>query len=133
MTDPRVREGGGVKVRRYASWMGLPFAPGSALSWLKHVWVAMAPGLHKALMRFRLVCWDLEVNRPHGRECGGRTCPACGYQHAGEDAVHIPVIKECPIYESIQSTVEHTLRSQDRDVCTFMREAPQASLASYGT
>ncbi len=40
-------------------------------------------------------------------------------------------LAECPVYESIRSNFEHALRMQDRDMCTVMREAPQATLASY--
>ncbi len=28
-------------------------------------------------MRFRLGCWELEVNRPNGRERAARTCRLC--------------------------------------------------------
>ncbi len=58
----------------------------------------MAMGLQTTLMRFRLMCGDLEVNRTGRmdgiRERGGRTCRACGGPHAVEVGFHI--FRECP-------------------------------------
>ena len=65
--DPRRLAGSGMKAHRYARWMGLSFMQGEEPCWLAHADVVMRRGLHQTLMRFRLMCWDLEVNWPQGR------------------------------------------------------------------
>jgi hypothetical protein len=109
----------GVKLCRYASWMG-PAA---------HTAAVMAPSLHQTLMRFRLGCWETEVNRPNGRARSERTCKACGDGDAMEDELH--VFCECPCYEHLRDQFESALGFRHRNMITIMKEAPSAAVAAY--
>lgn len=128
-SDPRSIDGCGVKAHRYARWMGLPFTQGEESCWLAHADVVMRPKLHQTLMRFRLLCWDLEVNRPQGRDRACRTCRICGDAQAVEDELH--VLCECPAYESIRDRYESDLHFKERDMRSIMLEAPPIALASF--
>ena len=75
------------------------------------------------------MCWDLEVNRPQGRERGCRTCRVCGDQQAVEDELH--VLCECPAYEPIRDRYESDLRFKERVMSSIMVEAPPVALASF--
>ncbi len=109
--------------------MGLPFAQGNEPCWLVHADVVMRRGLHQTLMRFRLMCWDLEVNRPQGRKRSCHTCRICGDEQDEEDELH--VLCECPAYESIRDRYESDLRFKERGMRSIMMEAPPMALTSF--
>ena len=95
--EPRnVAEGGrnGVKLNRYKHWMGLP-AKGQAHA---HLAAGMTQRHHAVLLRFRLLCWDIAINRPDGRLRATRKCPNCP---GVEDELH--VMFECPHYADIKA------------------------------
>ena len=75
------------------------------------------------------MCWDLEVNRPQGRERRCRTCRICGDEQAVEDELH--VLCECPAYEPFRDRYECELRFKERDMRSIMMEAPPIALASF--
>ena len=54
-------------------------------TWPAHRGACIPEDLHKTMMRFRLGCCDLEVNRPRGRAREARPCRACGVPGAVED------------------------------------------------
>jgi hypothetical protein len=109
----------GVKMCRYTGWMGDPV----------HTATVMVPSLHQTLMRFRLGCWETEVNRPNGRARAARSCKACGDATAMEDELH--VFCECPCYEQLRDQFEGALGFRHRDMITVMREAPPAAVGAY--
>jgi len=109
----------GVKMCRYASWMGDPV----------HTAAVMAPSVHQTLMRFRLGCWETEVNRPNGRARAERTCKVCGDAAAVEDELH--VFCECPCYEQLRDQFEAALGFRHRNMITIMKEAPPAAVGAY--
>jgi hypothetical protein len=79
-------------------------------------------------MRFRLGYWELEVNRPNGRERAARTCRLCACG-AVEDELH--VFMECPAYDSLRARYGSDLGFQGHSMRTIMTEAPQLALASF--
>jgi hypothetical protein len=96
-TPPRdVAEGGrsGVKLNRYKHWMGLP-AKGQAHA---HLATGMTPRHHTVLLRFRLLCWDIAINRPNGQPRAERKCPNCSRV---EDEFH--VMFECFKYADLKA------------------------------
>ena len=109
----------GVKLCRYVHWMGDPV----------HGTSVMAPSLHQTLTRFRLGCWETEVNRPNGRARCERTCKVCGDATAMEDELH--VFCECPCYEHLRDQFEGALQFKRRDMITIMKDAPPAEVAAY--
>ena len=76
----------GVKMCRHARWMGKE----------KHLKGYIPRKLQTSLMRFRLCVWDIEVNRPGGRDRADRWCRVCMDRSAVEDEKH--VLLECPEY-----------------------------------
>ncbi|GIM11860.1 hypothetical protein Vretimale_15312, partial [Volvox reticuliferus] len=79
----------GIKMCRYHHWMGDS----------KHMAGYIPHTHHISLIRFRLCCWVIEVNRPNGRVRALRYCPMCE-SGVVDDEYH--VLMECPAYESIR-------------------------------
>jgi hypothetical protein len=79
----------GVKMCRYEHWMGDPH----------HLEGYIPSSHHRSMIRFRLCCWAIEVNRPNGRMRADRVCPMCR-SGAVEDEHH--VFMECPAYDDIR-------------------------------
>jgi hypothetical protein len=77
-------------------------------------------------MRFRLGCWESEVNRPNGRERASRTCSLCACG-AVEDELH--VFMECAAFDSLRVKYGSDLGFQGRSMRTSMTEVPQLALA----
>ena len=132
--DPRCfpLNASGVKSCRYANWMGLPFKAGDQVQWLAHTKTVMPAAKHQLLMRFRLGCWELEVNRPNGRTRAERTCRVCGDNAAVEDELH--VLCECPCYERLRLQYEGSIRFSEvgtRGMRAIMLESPPSELASF--
>jgi len=129
--DPREYPVGvtGVKACRYQCWMSLPLATGGAIEKLMHLDTVMPIGVHQTLMRFRLGCWDLEVNRPAGRTRAQRTCRACGDQSAVEDERH--VFFECPCYEHIRDDFYTSLGFGERDMRSILTDGSPRIVAEY--
>ncbi|GIL54492.1 hypothetical protein Vafri_10005, partial [Volvox africanus] len=57
----------GIKMCRYVHWMGDP----------NHMDGYIPHTHHTSLIRFRLCCWAIEVNRPKGRARAVCHCPMC--------------------------------------------------------
>jgi hypothetical protein len=83
-----------VNLNRYMHWMGLP-AKGLAHA---HLAAGMTQRHHTVLLRFRLLCWDLAINRPDRRRRAARKCPNCPDV---EDKHH--VMFECSHYADIKA------------------------------
>lgn len=94
----------GVKMCRYVQWMGLPQKdPMVEKGRLAHMGQYVTYTHLIALIRFRLGCWDLEVNRPKAgnlyRPRAQRVCRMCGCGNV-EDEKH--VLLECASYASLR-------------------------------
>jgi hypothetical protein len=74
--------------------MGLP-VKGQAHA---HLAAGMTQRHHALLLRFRLLCWDIAINRPNGRLRADRECPNC---RCMEDEFH--VMFECSHYADIKA------------------------------
>jgi hypothetical protein len=61
-------------------------------------------------MCLTLSCWELEDNRPNGRERAARTCRLCACA-AVEDELHI--LMECPACDSLQAKYGAILAFRD--------------------
>ena len=108
--------------------MGVTPCEGARPGWPAHAEAPLPQNLHRVLMRFRLGCWELEVNRPNGRERAARTCRLCACG-AVEDELH--VFMECPAHDSLRARYGSDLGFQGRSMRTIMTEAPQLALASF--
>ncbi|MFY7872612.1 MAG: RNA-directed DNA polymerase [Limnohabitans sp.] len=116
-TPGRAAPGPGVKMCRYAHWMGDPV----------HLPTYMSHTLRKSLMRFRMCVTALEVNRPQGRSRSERTCKVCNGGQV-EDEQH--VLLECTAYTNIRTRL-HTLGfSSASSMAEVMTYGDQRELAS---
>ena len=109
--------------------MGPPFEAGCEMDKLKHLACVMPLGLHQTLMRFRLGCWDLEVNQPAGRTRAQHTCRVCDDQAAVEDEKH--VFYECPCYEHIRDDFRTFLGFGERDMHSILTQGPPRKVAEF--
>ena len=120
-TQPRdVAEGGrnGVKLNRYKHWMGLPEG-GKAHA---HLAAGMTQRHHTVLLRFRLLCWGIAINRPGGQPRAERLCPNCSCM---EDEYH--VLFECSHYADLKA--KHFDNEQGQLFCDVSaRRAAAASI-----
>jgi hypothetical protein len=94
----------GVKMCRYKQWMGLPQLDSMITDGrLAHMREYVTYKHLIALIRFRLGCWDLEVNRPKAgnlyRPRSQRVCRMCDCGRV-EDEKH--VLLECGRYASLR-------------------------------
>ncbi len=99
-----------VKACRYHNRMGV--TPCEGLRPRRDGRPTLPQNLHRVLVRFRLGCWELEVNRPNNdHERAVSTCRlgVCG---AVEDELH--VFMECPAYDSLRAKCGSDLGFQRR-------------------
>lgn len=120
--------GRGVTACRYSKWMGVVYSAGKPKDKVSHAGVSMPREHHKALMRFRLGCWDLEVYRlahgPGRKPRAERTCRVCGGNEV-EDEYH--VLMECQVYAPLRQGAG---LPTERGMQDIMRTADQAKLGS---
>jgi hypothetical protein len=119
----------GVKMSRYTNWMGLPHSEAMIEHGrLAHMSQYVTYGHLIALIRFRLGCWDLEVNRPKAgnvhRPRAQRVCRMCGCGSV-EDEKH--VLLECASYASLR----HAIGITGGDMKLAMLRTPVTKLAAY--
>lgn len=120
--DPRLYPTGatkpGVKMCRYKRWMGLQYDTGGLSVRLEHLKADIPRRYHVALMRFRLGCWDIEVNRPGGRSRADRTCRICLRQglRCVEDEQH--VLLECQAYQELREVTGLPQQSSMHEIMT---------------
>ena len=118
----------GVKMCRYKHWTGGAAEWASAQMWLPHVHAGIAPAQHKRLMRFRLCCWPLAVNRGCSAVArDDRVCTVCN-TGAVEDERH--VLLECPAYDELRSDAGFSAEADMRTVMMSDRQAELADLLS---
>ncbi|GLC46236.1 hypothetical protein PLESTB_001538400 [Pleodorina starrii] len=106
----------GVKMCRYEHWMGDP----------SHLKTYIPSSHHRSLIRFRLCCWAIEVNRPNGRTRADRVCPMCN-TGAVEDEYH--VFLECPAYEGIRQNLQLSDALPNGNMCAVMTLGDQRLIA----
>ncbi|MFY7873745.1 MAG: RNA-directed DNA polymerase [Limnohabitans sp.] len=112
----------GVMMSRYKHWMGLACEGAAPKLWLPHIQVYIPESRHKLLMRFRMCCWPLRVNRSHGVPREQRLCPIC--KGAVEDEEH--VLMHCPAYGEVRAAA--SLPSVD-SMLSLMKGCEQDKLA----
>ena len=117
----------GAQICTYKNWFscmsthGTPLAPPPHLSDIN-----IPPGLHRRLMRFRLLCSDLAINvgRHTGTPRRRRYCRCCTGKKF-EDERHF--LFECPIYDNLRITkyyrLFHSVAGQQCDMRSFMNSA----------
>lgn len=118
----------GVKMCRYTQWMGVPQLDGAVSTGrLEHMATYVTHKHLLALIRFRLGCWDIEVNRPmegqRYRARGERVCRFCG--SGVEDERH--VLLECSKYASLREAAGIT----GSDTKAVMLQTPVHKLAAF--
>ena len=119
----------GVTMCSYSRWMGVAYSAEKLNERLSHLGTSMPREHHKALIRFRLGCWDLEVSRlaraSEHRPRAERTCRVC--QGGGvEDERH--VLLECPCYAQLRQRVGLPV---DREMHEIMLNFEQAKLGGF--
>lgn len=120
-------------VCRYSSYMGAMTSDKHKPLPAPHAHLVTLRSHHTSLMRFRLGVWDLEVNRPHGRERRDRVCRLCegrDGQRVIEDECH--VLLECPAYDALRHASEHACIFENADSMLQTMQTPlQRELAAF--
>ena len=129
--DPRSCPSVGAQICTYKNWFSCMSTPGSPPPHLSDI--SIPPGLHRRLMRFRLLCSDLVINvgRHTGTPRRRRYCRCCTLKKV-EDELHF--LFECPFYKSLRFTkyyrLFHSAAGQQCDMRAFMNsEGDQADIA----
>ncbi|GIL56604.1 hypothetical protein Vafri_11940 [Volvox africanus] len=86
----------------------------------------ITPALFTSLIRFRLCCWAIEVNRPKGRARAVRHCPMCE-REATEDEYH--VLMECSAYGGLRQEIRQAGDFLEGNMAAVMSMCNQRRLA----
>ena len=135
-SDPaEYSRGVGPHVCRYAHWMGLPppMPDGCGFAPFPHASACIPKAQRSALLRFRLLKWDLAVNRPWiVRNRSDRVCKLCKAANFGtfvEDERH--VLLECKCYEHLRQRYTHQGLNFTLPMLQIMNSPHTAALAAF--
>jgi hypothetical protein len=128
--DPRLCPSDGAMACKYYRWFDPVVGRDGCKTFGRHVSCCSIPrGKYMNLMRFRLGCWDLEVNmgKRVGVERHQRKCRVCNSGQV-EDEFH--TVFECSEYDRIRSRMESVFTDHST-MSNFFNQHDQAGVADF--